>query len=276
MKGFSERLRTIQEARQSVLCIGLDPDPLRLPAPLVQERDRYEAIDRFLRSIIDATAPKACAFKLNVAFFEVMGEAGWRLLSETIRYIPDDVLVIADGKRGDIGNSARFYAESVFEHLSCDACTVVPYMGKDAVLPFLAYPDRAAFVLARTSNPDAGTIQDVRVDGAPLYERVAALIREWDESSPGTAGLVVGATAPEALTALRAACPTQPFLIPGVGAQGGDPIAVMRASWTTEGTVLVSSSRQILYASDQEDFAEAAAAAAADLSTALWNARPTV
>ena len=259
---FSERLRQIQQRQQSVLCAGLDPDVRRMPPHLVEDRPLAEAVIEFNSAIIEATSGSACAFKLNFAFFEVLGPDGWRVLEATIRAIraqPERPLVIADAKRGDIGNSARFYAEAVFDHLDCDACTVAPYMGRDAAEPFLSYEGKAAFVLARTSNPSSADFQETLCDGEPLALRVARRVAEWDEAMLGTAGLVVGATAPDVLAEIRQACPRLPFLIPGVGAQGGDPDAVMAAARTDEGLVLINSSRQILYASSGEDFAQAAA-----------------
>ncbi len=268
-RAFEEKVRAVQTARQSVLCVGLDPDPVRLPAHLSAAASPAEAVVRFTTAIIEATQAAACAFKLNLAFFEVLGRDGWEALEKTIRAIPRDLLVIADAKRGDIGNSARFYARSVFEHLGCDACTVAPYMGRDAVAPFLGYPGKAAFVLARTSNPGAADFQEQDCGGERLYLRVARQVMRWGADAPGSAGLVVGATGADALAELRAVCPTIPFLIPGVGAQGGDPRAVMRAAATPDGAVLVNSSRAILYASDGPDFAGAAAREAEALRAAL-------
>lgn len=269
MSDFRARLQAIQADRTSVLCVGLDPDPARLPAHLTEAYDLPEATLRFNQTIIEATAPFASSFKLNFAFFEVLGREGYRVLEETIQAIPQDLIVIADAKRGDIGNSARFYAQSVFEHLNCDAITVAPYMGTDAVLPFLQYEGKAAFILGRTSNPGSADFQERELDGQPLYLRVAQQVAEWDAETTGTAGLVVGATAPEAMSAIRTACPTLPFLIPGVGAQGGDPKAVMQAACTSQGAVLINSSRKILYASADKDFAEAAAKAASTLRNTL-------
>ncbi len=259
---FSERLRAIQQAKQTVLCVGLDPDPARLPLHLAQTHTLPEAVVAFNTAIIDATAGHACAFKLNFAFYEALGRSGWDVLDATIRQIPEDVLVIADAKRGDIGNSARFYAEAIFTGLRCDACTVAPYMGRDAVEPFLRIEGKAAFVLARTSNPGARDFQERLCDGEPLYRHVARQVAAWASEAPGDGGLVVGATSPEALRALRVLCPTLPFLIPGVGAQGGDPQQVMAAAATADGPVLVNSSRQILYAASGDDFAKAAREAA--------------
>lgn len=266
---FGERLRRAQSDRRSVLCVGLDPDLARMPSSLVQAHAPAEAVARFGEAVIAATADHACAFKVNLAFFEVLGRDGWDALERTLGAVPPGIPVIADAKRGDIGNSARFYARSVFEHLGCDAVTVAPYMGRDSVDPFLAYPGRAAFVLARTSNPGAADFQERDCEGERLYLRVARRVAEWGAAAPGEAGLVVGATGAEALAELRAACPTLPFLIPGVGAQGGDPATVMRHAATPDGPVLVNSSRAILYAGDGPDFADAAARAADALRRAL-------
>ena len=266
---FIDKLRRVQAARQSVLCVGLDPDPSRMPPHLLDAMPLPEAVVAFTRAIIEATEAAACAYKLNLAFFEVMGGAGWEALEATLRHLPDGPIVIADAKRGDIGNSARFYAASAFEHLGCDACTVAPYMGRDAVAPFLQYPGKAAFVLARTSNPGAADFQERDCEGEKLYLRVARQVAAWDADAPGTAGLVVGATEPSALRTLREACPTLPFLIPGVGAQGGEATAVVEAAATEDGLILVNSSRGILYASTGPDFADAAADAAEALRTRL-------
>ena len=255
---FNERLRQIQAAKQSVLCVGLDPDLNRLPKHLLAQNTPAEAVVAFNAAIIEATAGAACAFKLNFAFYEALGRDGWWALERTRQHLPADVLAFADAKRGDIGNTARFYAEAIFETLGFDACTVAPYMGRDAVVPFLGYTGKAAFVLGRTSNPSAADFQERDCEGAPLYERVARHVARWNEETPGTAGLVVGATGPDALAAIRTLCPTLPFLIPGIGAQGGDPSAIAAAA-TKVGRVVVNSSRQILYASGEADFAEAAA-----------------
>ena len=273
MPDFNARLRAAQSARASALCVGLDPDPERLPAHLLAAHPRPEATLRFTRAIIEATAPFACAFKVNFAFYEALGPDGWHVLSETIAAIPDTHLVIADAKRGDIGNSARFYADSIFDALGCDACTVAPYMGRDSVTPFLEREGTAAFVLARTSNPGGDDFQLCRCGSTPLFLDVAERCAEWSRELPGTAGLVAGATNPEALGQLRRAAPTLPFLIPGVGAQGGDATLVMQHAATDDSLVLVNSSRGILYAASGEDFAEAAAAKADTLRQTLQAAQ---
>jgi len=273
VQSFVDRLREIQTSKTSALCVGLDPDPALMPPHLLHSTDLPDAVLQFCRDIIEATHPYACAFKVNFAFFEVLGEPGWRVLHEVIRSIPRHTLIIADAKRGDIGNSGRFYARAVFEQLDCDAITVSPYMGRDSVEPFLAYEGKAAFILSRTSNPGARDFQERSLEGEPLYLRVAEAIHAWDSQAQGTAGLVVGATSAEALNTLRNACPSLPFLIPGVGAQGGDAQTVMRSASTPEGLVIVNSSRAILYASSDKDFAEAAAGEAERLAAQLQPTR---
>ena len=267
---FTDRLRSVQSQKDSVACVGLDPDPSRLPAPLRDGRILPDAVREFCATIVEATAPYACAYKPNFAFFEALGPAGLTVLDQVTAAIPDDCLLIGDAKRGDIGNSAQFYAQAVYENLGMDACTVSPYLGGDSVAPFLDHEEKCAFVLARTSNDGAADLQEAcTCDGTPLYRQVAQKTAEWSADADGTAGLVVGATAPEALVELRDDCPTLPFLIPGVGAQGGDPAEVVDAAQTDDGPVLVNSSRSILYASEDADYAEAAAEAAKDLRDAL-------
>ncbi len=253
---FTSRLRRIQAKHSSVLCVGLDPDPQRLPAHLVDRYDLADAVLAFNLDVIDATADLACAFKLNLAFYEILEERCWEVLRDTIARIPEGTLVIADGKRGDIGNSARFYAEAVFDRLNFDACTVSPYMGRDSVQPFLDFPGKGVFVLVRTSNPGARDFQEIEAGGTPLFERVARSALTWGTDQPGDVGYVVGATGEAALRSIRSFAPEVPMLIPGVGAQGGDADAVVASAGT--GTILVNSSRQIIYASDGKDFAEAA------------------
>ena len=263
---FSERLSRIQSQKETAVCVGLDPDPERLPDPLRDGRLLTDAVREFCATIMESTAPYASAFKFNFAFFEALGPAGLTVLDQVAGAAPDDVLLIADAKRGDIGNSARFYAKATYEDLDFDACTVSPYLGRDSVAPFLEYGDTCTFVLARTSNEGAADLQEAcTCDGTPLYEHVARTTATWSNDAPGTAGLVVGATAPDALTSLRDTCPTLPFLIPGVGAQGGDPASVMDAAATEDGPVLVNSSRSIIYADSGDDYGAAAGRAAQNL-----------
>ncbi len=265
-----DRLHERQREKESVLCVGLDPDPERLPTPLRDGRLLTDAVREFCATIVEATAPYACAYKPNFAFFEALGPAGLTVLDQVTAAIPDECLLIGDAKRGDIGNSAQFYAQSIYDTLGFDACTVSPYLGRDSIAPFLDYEDRCTFVLARTSNDGAADLQEAcTCDGTPLYRHVARQVAAWSAEAEGTAGLVVGATAPDALAELRDDCPTLPFLIPGVGAQGGEPSDVVEAAQTEDGPILVNSSRSILYASEGPDYADAAAEAARSLRDAL-------
>ncbi len=263
---FSDKLRAAQAATRSRVCVGLDPDPARLPLPL-RDRPLAEAILAFNRAIIAATAEHACAYKPNLAFYEALGADGWRVFEETVASVPDGRVVIADAKRGDIGNTARMYARAFFDRAGADAVTVSPYMGTDAITPFLDHGGGCAFVLVATSNPSAPELQSLVVDGVPVYLRTAQLAVEAAAGRPGEAGFVVGATRPALLRSLREAFPDVPFLVPGVGAQGGDAAAVVAAAG--DGPLVVNSSRGILYASDGDDFAEAAREAARALQSAL-------
>jgi orotidine-5'-phosphate decarboxylase len=223
------------------------------------------AVRRFCLELIEATADQAAAFKPNAAFFEQMGHEGWELLREVVQAAAQRALVVVDAKRGDIGSTAVAYARAIFDGLEADACTVNPYLGRDALRPFLDRPDRLAFVVCRTSNPGAADFQDLPVGtgGAPLYVQVARAVAEWDKEPPrGTAGLVVGATWPKELGRVRAEAPGLPLLIPGVGAQGGDLEACVGELAGTAGSYLISVSRAVAGASSGPDFAEAAARAA--------------
>ena len=263
---FLFRLHAAQAAAGSVLCVGLDPDLARLPDSFRKYAEGV-AVREFCASIVEATAPYACAFKPNLAFFEALGADGWKVLADVIEAIPTDRIIVLDAKRGDIGNSAAKYAHALFDQLGGDAVTVAPYMGRDSIVPFLQDEGRCAFVLAATSNPSAVDVQQLLVEGEPLYRHVARMAVEVGKEHPGTVGLVVGATRPELLARLRAEHPQTPFLIPGVGAQGGSAEAVLEAN--AGGPVLINSSRGILYASDGADYAEAAANAAKELAATL-------
>jgi orotidine-5'-phosphate decarboxylase len=259
--GFFDKLEQASRRNGSLLCVGLDPDPGRLPIPDVAA---------FNRAIIEATAELVCAYKPNLAFYEALGEAGLAALRDTLAAIPPDIPVIADAKRNDIGNTAKAYARALFDELGVDAATVNPYLGGDAVEPFLEREDKAAFILCRTSNPGARDLQDLLVTDAsgsearPLFEAVAEVAGRWN--SRGNVGLVVGATYPEELKRVRQLCPEMTFLVPGVGAQGGDVAAVMRNGIDRTGRgLIINVSRQVLYASREKDFAQAAAEAARQL-----------
>ncbi len=268
---FLDRLDAATSHSGGCLCVGLDPDAARLPKPL-RDRPVLDAFASFNDAIVRATGSLAAAFKLNAAFYEAYGRAGFDVLYETVARIREHAphaLVIADSKRGDIGNTARFYARAAFDDLGADAITVAPYMGRDSVLPFLEAPGRCAFVLARTSNPGAADFQHRVCDGEPLYRTVVRHVAAWDAESSGTAGLVVGATDETALRDVRRLAPHLPLLIPGVGTQGGDAQTVMAAAGADGAPLLVNSSRGILYAGSGDDFAEHAADAAKTLRDTL-------
>lgn len=269
MPTFRDRLTAAQIDTGSALCVGLDPDLERIPESVKRSRSPEAAVEHFCRAIVEATAEHASAFKLNFAFFERLGDNGFAVLRRVLRAVPPSTVTIADAKRGDIGNSARFYAASALDDMGFDSITVSPYMGRDSVLPFLSESRNAAFLLVRTSNPGRTDLQDLVVDGAPLYLRVAEKAVEWDAEAAGTVGFVVGASDLDAMTNLRRIAPHTPFLIPGVGAQGGSAADVIRCSGATPGVTIVNSSRAICYASDGDDFARAAGLAAAEAAGAL-------
>jgi len=259
--GFLEKLSRIREENDSLLCVGLDAEIGRMPRDVARSP---EPLFAFNRAIVDATVDLVCAYKLNAAFYEAEGSAGWKALADTIAYIPDGVPVIVDAKRGDIGNTARMYARSVFETLGADAITANPYMGSDAIEPFLDYPNGCVFVLCLTSNPSGSELQKLVCEGKPVYQHVAERTVTW--SRGGSCGLVVGATQADELESIRRIAPELPILIPGIGAQGGDLASSVRLG--TDGRdapTLISSSRAILYASEGTDFPEAARGAASRL-----------
>jgi orotidine-5'-phosphate decarboxylase len=261
---FFERLSARIDAVDSVVSVGLDPDPDRIPGHLADaDLPRWA----FNRRIIDATHEHAAAFKPNAAFYE--DADGWRALRETVAYARGkDVPVLLDAKRADIGNTARQYA-TLLDDTGADAITVNPYLGRDSLEPFLSRTGTGVFVLARTSNAGGSDIQDLELaSGEPVHERVAALAADWNER--GNVGLVVGATAPEELEAIRETVPDLPFLVPGVGTQGGDAEAAVEYG-LADGVGLVNSSRGIIFAGEDqgEDFAAAAGQAAGRLRRRL-------
>jgi orotidine-5'-phosphate decarboxylase len=257
---FSEKLRAAAAANNSYLCIGLDPDPELMPHP---------HIPSFFTEIVDATKDLVCAYKPNLAFFEALGMGGMQILLESVRAIPKHIPIIADAKRGDIGNTARFYAKALFQQYKFDAATVNPYGGADAVQPFTEYADRGVFIWCRSSNPGASDVQDLRLEGGrALYEAVAAQANEWNTN--GNVGLVVGATWPEQLERVRELCPDMPILVPGVGPQEGDLEAAVQAAVDDRGeNFLINSSRSILYARSGDDYAEGARKAAQKLRSRI-------
>jgi orotidine-5'-phosphate decarboxylase len=265
---FFERLGDRIETADSVVSVGLDPDPDRIPEHLQDEPLPRWA---FNRRIVDATHEHAACFKPNVAFYE--DPDGWKALEETIAYAHGKgVPVLLDAKRGDIGNTARRYATLLDEDgLDADAITVNPYLGRDSLEPFLQREDKGVFVLCRTSNPGGADLQDLELDsGEPLYERVAALADLWNKND--NVGLVVGATAPEELEEVRGIVPDLPFLVPGVGAQGGDAEAAVEHGLAA-GVGVVNSSRGIIFAGEDAErdgrYFDAAGAAAKQLKEQL-------
>ena len=263
MTPFTQQLGHVWEKNDSLVCVGLDPEIERFPAHM---RAEASPIFQFNRAIIDATADLVCAYKPQFAHYAAY-EAEDQL-ERTIEYIHrahPGVPVILDAKRGDIGNTAERYASEAFERYGADAVTVNPYLGGDSLEPFLRHAERGVLVLCRTSNPGAGDLQDLLVGGRPLYQEVAELAaRRWN--SRGNCLLVVGATYPRELAAVRALVGDMPLLVPGVGAQGGDVEQVVANGCTRSGSgLIISSSRAILYASAGEDFAAAARSATARL-----------
>ncbi len=258
----------------SFLCVGLDPDVRKLPGCIVGNDARRVA--EFCKNIADATAPFAVAFKPNTAFFESLGAPGWEALAEVVAHIRGnhpDILIIADAKRGDIGNTAALYARTFFETLDVDAVTLNPYMGEDSVRPFLEYKDKWSIILALTSNPSATDFETVAdAKGVALYERVLRRSRHW--GTPVDTMYVVGATRAESLDAVRAIVPRHFLLVPGVGAQGGSLEEVAAHGMIDECGLLVNSSRGIIYASSGEDYAEASAEAAKTLAAKMATLLP--
>jgi orotidine-5'-phosphate decarboxylase len=255
---FYDKLRAAQVRNNSLLCVGLDPDINKIPKHLLRESN---PIGKFCQDIIEATSDLVCAYKLNLAFFEALGESGWSTVHRVLACIPNHVIAIGDAKRGDIGNTADMYARSLFDDFGFSAATVSPYMGEDSVRPFTKDPERGSFVLALTSNPGAKDFQYLKVKGKPLYEHVIARAQKWNNHA--NIGFVVGATRPVQLKRVRQLVPNVPLLIPGIGAQGGDVKLAVRYGCDANGTMaLINASRSVLYASGGEGFAESARSAA--------------
>jgi orotidine-5'-phosphate decarboxylase len=259
-------------ANASWLCVGLDPDPALVPAHLKSD-DASEWVPRFLQGIVDATRDLVCCYKPNIAFFEALGLPGQRALRTLLQAIPSDIPVLVDAKRGDTPQTMRAYARAIFEDLDVDAVTVNPYLGGDSLEPFFSYPGRGVFVLCKTSNPGAVEIQDLMVEGSePLFLHVARRAVTW--ATRGTLGLVVGATYPADVAAVRRIAPHAPILLPGVGAQAGDLERSVQAGVDADGGgAIVNASRTILYASAGSDWQSAARAEASRLRSAINAAR---
>lgn len=247
----------------SRLCVGLDPDFAKLPEGIDRN---VQGVDQFLSAVIEATSDVVCAYKPNLAFFEAMGREGYDLLKKLLAKVPDSVLTIGDGKRGDIGNTSARYAEALFEDFGFGSTTVNPMMGEDCVGPFLTHGKHLSFLLCLTSNPGA---QDFILP-EKLYLRIAKKAEEWNQAQ-GNVGLVVGATRPEYVAEIREAAPSLPFLIPGVGAQGGEIETVVKSGRDNEGEGLIFNvSRGVLYAGKTvDDYIETVRQAACDYNTRI-------
>jgi orotidine-5'-phosphate decarboxylase len=257
---FLQRLHAAAHANQSWLCVGLDPSPT-------------SPIDvAYLQGVIEATRDLVCCYKPNLAFFEAHGLTGQAALRSLLQAIPPEIPVLIDAKRGDTPHTMRAYAQAIFDDLGAAAVTVSPYLGADALEPFLDYSDRGVFVLCKTSNPGAGEIQDLLVDGEPLFIQVARRALAWDRH--GTVGLVVGATYPGDVASVRRVAHSVPLLLPGVGAQAGDLAASVRAGITPAGDrLIVNASRSIVYAGSGADWQDAARREAQLLRVAINQAR---
>lgn len=257
---FLEKLTKATRNNKSLLCIGLDPDPERMPDGA--------GVFEFNKAIIDATSDLVCAYKPNTAFYEALGNYGLDALKRTVDYIPEDIPVIVDAKRSDIGNTAKAYARAIFDILNCDATTVNPYLGFDSIEPFIQYRDKGIFILCRTSNAGAVDLQSLICQwdnsNRPLFEIVALKASQWNIY--GNIGLVVGATYPQELRLIRQEHPELPLLLPGIGAQGGDLALTVSYGVNASGEkAIINSSRQIIYASRDKNFASAARDAALTL-----------
>jgi orotidine-5'-phosphate decarboxylase len=255
---FIKKLRHIQRKNNSLLCIGLDTDAAKVPEFLYEFGDpAYE----FNRRIVDATRDLVCAYKINTSFYEASGEHGWYTVHQTLARIPEEIITIGDGKRGDVPSSSVYQAHLFCRDWEFSGITVNPYMGRDALEPFMKRRDQCVFVLALTSNKGAKDFQYLRVGGKPLYEQVARTVKRWNARK--NLGLVVGATKPQELKRIRSIVPDMPLLIPGVGAQKGDLKSVVRYGCDKRGELaIINVSRAILYASNGEDFAARAREAA--------------
>jgi orotidine-5'-phosphate decarboxylase len=271
---FLDMLRDAQRRHHSMLCVGLDPEPSRFPGPL---RGNANKIYDFCARIVDATADLVSSFKPQIAYFAAhRAESQLERLMEHIRRVAPHVPVILDAKRGDIGSTAEQYALEAFERYGADAVTLSPFMGFDSVQPYLKHAGKGAFLLCRTSNPGGDDLQNQRlasIEGEPLlYEHVARLAQgPWNLN--GQLGLVVGATYPNEIERVRQIAPHVPLLIPGVGAQGGDALATVKAGWRADGDIIVNSSRAILYASSDTDYEQAARAVADQTRLTLEHAK---
>jgi orotidine-5'-phosphate decarboxylase len=262
---FSSKLTSIQQRSNSLLCVGLDTDIQKLPESM---RSRPHAVLEFNKRIIDATKDLVSAYKINFAFYEMLGKKGWQIMNHTLKFIPSSVITIADAKRGDIGNTSAQYAKAILQEMEFDAITVAPYMGKDSVQPFLEDPAKGVFLLALTSNAGAFDFQYKKIGKKRLFEEVVTQSQRWAEHD--NLGFVVGATKSKDIRTVRTLAPEIPFLVPGVGAQGGSVKEVIKYGCTGDGNgVLINASRSILYASPEKDFPQAARSEALKLKNEI-------
>lgn len=269
---FNSKLLSSQKKSRSLLCIGLDTDRKKLPVHLQSKKN---GILEFNRRIIEATSEFVCAYKINFAFYELLGKAGWEIIEKTKALVPSRALTIADAKRGDIGNSSSYYADAILNKLNFDSITVAPYMGKDSVEPFMQWKEKGVFLLALTSNEGAMDFQMKKNGRRKLFEEVVLTSQQWNIRH--NLGFVVGATRAKDIHRVRMLAPDIPFLVPGIGAQGGSLKDVVQYGCTNDGFgVLINASRSILYASSGKNFAEAARAEAEKLTNEINSLRKTI
>jgi len=264
---FIEKLQRIQRKNNSLLCVGLDIDAEKI-ATFLFTSSETPFID-FNKVVIEQTKDIVCAYKLNLAFYEALGKNGYEILEKTISFIPKDIIIILDGKRNDIGNTAKKYAQACYESLLADAVTVNPYLGIDGVKPFLEYKNKCSIILCRTSNASASDFQNMDCSGKPLYIHVAEKINKWNQL--GQCGVVVGATYPEELKEIRSILSDDiPFLLPGIGKQGGDVEKTVQYGTNSNGEgAIINSSRGIIYAGSEKNYADDIRNAATSLNKTI-------
>ena len=251
---FNKRLNKVCATKNSLVCVGLDVDLKKVPQFILNKKEPQVY---FSQAIIDTTVEFAAAYKINTAFFEAYGAEGWEAMTKIVRYLPDDVIKIADAKRGDIGNTSKMYAQAFFENLNFDAITINPYLGSDSIAPFLENEEKGAFVLCHTTNKGAQDFQKFSNGKKALFELVAEQVQKWNTHN--NCGLVVGATYPDEMKHVRSLAPELPFLVPGLGAQGGDfDLAVQYAIDENGFGAIFNFSRSILYSSSEKNFADVA------------------
>lgn len=265
MTTFNSRLLLIQKKSNSLLCVGLDTDPKKIPVHLQSQKN---GVLEFNKSIIEATKDFVCAYKINFAFYEVMGKEGWAIIEKTRAMIPSSLITIADAKRGDTGNTSGYYANAILNEMDFDSVTVAPYMGKDSVTPFLQWENKGVFLLALTSNEGAFDFQYKKTGTRRLFEEVVKTSQRW--TTHDNLGFVVGATKTQDMKAVRKLAPTSPLLIPGIGAQEGSVEETVHFGCDKNGyNAIINASRSIIYASNGKDFADAARSEALKLTNEI-------